>query len=188
MKKNIVVLISGRGSNLQSIISATKDKGYPAAVSLVISDNSKAQGLDIARNNTIDNVIIERSSFDSNDKFEQNLIKNIIQYNPSLICLAGFMKILSKDFVENFKGKIINIHPSLLPRYKGLNTHQKAINSGDKYSGCTVHYVNDKMDDGEIIAQQEVVIARDETVETLKKKVLDLEHELYPEVIKALLS
>ena len=98
------------------------------------------------------------------------------------------MKILSKDFVENFIGKIINIHPSLLPKYKGLNTHQKAINSGDKYSGCTVHYVNDKMDDGEIIAQQEVIIARDETVETLKKKVLDLEHKLYPKVIKALLS
>ena len=94
MKKNIVVLISGRGSNLQSIISAAKDKDYPAAVSLVISDNSKAQGLDTAKHNSIDNVIIERSSFDSNDKFEQNLIENIIQYNPSLICLAGFMKIL----------------------------------------------------------------------------------------------
>jgi formyltetrahydrofolate-dependent phosphoribosylglycinamide formyltransferase len=98
------------------------------------------------------------------------------------------MKILSKVFVEKFKGKIINIHPSLLPKYKGLNTHQKAINSGDKHSGCTVHYVNDKMDDGEIIAQQKVIITIDETVETLKAKVLDLEHKLYPKVIKALLS
>ena len=98
------------------------------------------------------------------------------------------MKILSKGFVEKFMGKIINIHPSLLTKYKGLNTHQKAINSGDKYSGCTVHYVNDNMDDGEIIAQQEVTITADETVETLKEKVLDLEHKLYPNTIKALLS
>ena len=188
MKKNIVVLISGRGSNLKSIISATKDTNYPATVSLVISDNSKAQGLDIAKNNDIDNVIIERCSFDSNDKFEEDLIKKITQYNPSLICLAGFMKILSKVFVEKFKGKIINIHPSLLPKHKGLNTHKKAINSGDKHSGCTVHHVNDKMDDGEIIAQQEVVIATNDTAETLKEKVLDLEHKLYPKVIKALLS
>ena len=188
MKKNIVVLISGRGSNLKSILSATKDANYPAIVSLVISDNSNAQGLDIAKYNNIDNVIIERSSFDSNDNFEEDLIKKITQYNPSLICLAGFMKILSKGFVEKFMGKIINIHPSLLPKYKGLNTHQKAINSGDKHSGCTVHYVNDKMDAGEIIAQQKVIIAIDETVETLKDKVLDLEHKLYPKVIKVLLS
>ena len=188
MKKNIVILISGRGSNLKSIINATKDTSYPATVSLIISDNSKAQGLDIAKDNDIDNVIIERCSFDSNDKFEKDLIKKIAQYNPSLLCLAGFMKILSKDFVEKFKGKIINIHPSLLPKHKGLNTHKKAINSGDKYSGCTVHHVNDKMDDGEIIAQQEVIIATDDTAETLKEKVLDLEHKLYPEVIKALLS
>jgi phosphoribosylglycinamide formyltransferase-1 len=188
MKKNIIVLISGRGSNLKSIISAAKDVNYPAIVSLVISDNSKAQGLDIARHYSIDNVVIERGSYDSNDKFEEVLSKKITQYNPSLICLAGFMKILSKGFVEKFMGKIINIHPSLLPKYKGLNTHQKAINSGDKYSGCTVHYVNDKMDDGEIIAQQEVTITADETVETLKEKVLDLEHKLYPNTIKALLS
>jgi formyltetrahydrofolate-dependent phosphoribosylglycinamide formyltransferase len=98
------------------------------------------------------------------------------------------MRILSKDFVEKFKGKIINIHPSLLPKHKGLNTHNKAINSGDKHSGCTVHHINDKIDDGEIIAQQKVIIATDDTAETLKEKVLDLEHKLYPKVIKALLS
>jgi len=188
MKKNIVVLISGRGSNLKSIINATKETGYPANISLVISDNSKAQGLNIAKDNGIDNIIIEKSSFDSKKKFEDDLVEKITQHNPSLICLAGFMIILSKDFVNKFKGKIINIHPSLLPKHKGLNTHEKAINSEDKYGGCTVHHVNERMDDGEIIAQQKVIITSDDTADTLKQKVLELEHKLYPKVIRRLLS
>ena len=121
-------------------------------------------------------------------KFEDDLVEKITQHNPSLICLAGFMKILSKDFVDKFKGKIINIHPSLLPKHKGLNTHEKAINSGDKYGGCTVHHVNARVDDGEIIAQQKVIITSDDTADTLKQKVLELEHKLYPKIIRGLLS
>ena len=188
MKKKIVVLISGRGSNLRSIVNATKEVGYPATVSLVVSDNSKAQGLNIAKDNDIDNFIIERNAFDNKNEFEKNLIEKIIQYEPHLICLAGFMMVLSKSFVEKFKGKIINIHPSLLPKYKGLNTYERAINSGDRYSGCTVHYVNGELDGGEIIAQQKVVITSDDVIDTLKKKILKREHKLYPETIKALLS
>ena len=144
--------------------------------------------LNIAKDNSIDNIIIEKSSFDSKKKFEDDLVEKITQHNPSLICLAGFMIILSKDFVNKFKGKIINIHPSLLPKHKGLNTHEKAIISGDKYAGCTVHHVNERMDDGEIIAQQKVIITSDDTADTLKQKVLELEHKLYPKVIRRLLS
>ena len=188
MKKKIIVLISGRGSNLKSIINATKESNYPATVSLVISDTSNAQGLNIAKNNGIDNLVIERNLFDNKNKFEKILIEKIIQYDPHLICLAGFMKVLSNDFVEMFKEKIINIHPSLLPSHKGLNTYEKAINSGDKYSGCTVHHVTDELDAGEIIAQQKVIISSDDTVDTLREKILELEHELYPKVIKKMLS
>jgi len=188
MKKKIVVLISGRGSNLQSIINATKEANYPATVSLVVSDNSKAQGLNIAKDNGIDSFIVERISYDNKSEFENNLIEKIIQYDPHLVCLAGFTRVLSSGFVEKFKGKIINIHPSLLPKYKGLNTYERAINSGDKYSGCTVHYVNDELDGGEIIAQKKVVITSDDTVDTLRKKILEHEHKLYPNTIKTLLS
>jgi len=188
MKKNIVILISGRGSNLKSIINATKKINYPATISLVISDTIKAQGLIVAKDNGINNLVIERNSFKSKDEFEKILIEKIIQHNPSLICLAGFMRILSKNFIEKFKDKIINIHPSLLPKYKGINTHEKAINSGDEYSGCTVHYVTKELDDGEIIAQQSVIITSDDTIHTLSEKVLKLEHKLYPKVIKKLLS
>ena len=188
MKKKIVVLISGRGSNLKSIIDATKEVNYPATVSLVVSSTSKAQGLNIAKDNDIDNLIVERNSFDNKNEFEKNLIEKIIQYDPHLICLAGFMIVLSRGFVEKFKGKIINIHPSLLPKYKGLNTYERAINSGDKYSGCTVHHVNDELDGGEIIAQQKVVIASDDNIDTLREKILEYEHKLYPKVIKTLLS
>ena len=188
MKKKIVVLISGHGSNLRSIINATKEAGYPASVQLVVSDTSKAQGLNIAKDNDIDNFIVERNSFDDKIEFEKNLIEKIIQYQPDLICLAGFMVKLSRDFVEKFKGKIINIYPSLLPKYKGLNTYERAINSGDKFSGCTVHYVNDELDGGEIIAQKRVAITSDDTINTLRNKILEHEHMLYPNAIKTLLS
>ena len=188
MKKNIIVLISGRGSNLKSIINAAKDKNYPASISLVISDNKNALGLKTAQDNDINTLIIERDAFANIYSFEKNLIEKIIFYNPCLICLAGFMRVLSKEFVDKFRGKIINIHPSLLPKYKGLNTHEKAINSGDEYAGCTVHYVTEKLDSGKIISQQKVKIEKSDNIETLNKKVLEVEHKIYPEAIKLLLS
>jgi phosphoribosylglycinamide formyltransferase-1 len=188
MKKNIIVLISGRGSNLKSIINATKDKNYPASISLVISDNKNALGLKIAQDNNINTLIIERNAFNNIHSFEKNLIEKITFHNPYLICLAGFMRMLSNEFVDQFRGKIINIHPSLLPRYKGLNTHEKAINAGDEYAGCTVHYVTEQLDSGEIISQQKVKIEESDNINTLSKKVLKVEHKIYPEAIKLLLS
>ena len=188
MKKNIVVLISGRGSNLKSIIKATKDKDYPASISLVISDNKNALGLKTAQDNNINTLIVERDTFANIYSFEKNLIEKIIFYNPCLICLAGFMRVLSKEFVDKFRGKIINIHPSLLPKYKGLNTHEKAISAGDEYAGCTVHYVTEQLDSGKIISQQKVKIEKNDNIETLNKKVLEVEHKIYPEAIRLLLS
>ena len=187
-EKNIVVLISGRGSNLKSIINATKDKNYPASISLVISDNKDALGLKTAQDNNINTLIVARDTFTNTYSFEKNLIEKITFYNPYLICLAGFMKILSNEFVDKFRGKIINIHPSLLPKYKGLNTHKKAINAGDEYAGCTVHYVTEQLDGGEIISQQKVRIEKSDNINTLSKKVLEVEHKVYPEAIKLLLS
>ena len=183
MKKNIIVLISGRGSNLKSIINATKDKNYPASISLVISDNKNALGLKTAQDNNINTLIVERDTFANIYSFEKNLIEKIIFYNPCLICLAGFMRVLSKEFVDKFRGKIINIHPSLLPKYKGLNTHEKAIKNKDIYSGCTVHFVNSKLDSGKIILQKKVKIKQDDTPSSLAKRILAQEHKLYPKAI-----
>ena len=188
MKKNIVVLISGRGSNLKSIINATKDKDYPASISLVISDNKNALGLKIAQDNNINTLIVERDTFTNIHSFEKDLFKKISFHNPYLICLAGFMRVLSNEFVDRFRGKIINIHPSLLPKYKGLYTHEKAISAGDEYAGCTVHYVTEQLDSGKIISQQKVKIEKSDNIETLNKKVLEVEHKIYPEAIKLLLS
>lgn len=188
MMKNIVVLISGRGSNLNSIILSTKKKNFPAKVSLVISDNKEALGLEIAKNNNIKNTVIDHKAFNDKGSFEEALIRTIVQHTPDLICLAGFMRILSKNFIEKFDGKIINIHPSLLPKYKGLNTHERAIKSGDLHSGCTVHYVTDDLDGGKIIAQEQVLIEVGDDALSLSKKILKIEHKIYPKSIKSILK
>ena len=188
MKKNIVVLISGRGSNLESIISATNKKNFPAKISLVISSNKSALGLKIAEKNHIKNFVVEQKEFSNKELFEADLIGKIVKQDPSLICLAGFMHILSKTFINRFRDKIINIHPSLLPDYKGLNTHERAIKSGEMYSGCTVHYVTEELDGGKIIAQEKVLISPSDTPDTLSRKVLEREHIIYPKTIESLLS
>lgn len=188
MMKSIVVLISGRGSNLHSIINATNEKNFPAKISLVISDNKDALGLKIAKDNNIKSIVIDRKAFSDKDSFEKVIISEIISKTPDLICLAGFMRILSKDFIKRFNGNIINIHPSLLPKHKGLNTHERAIKSGDLYGGCTVHYVTDDLDGGEIIAQEKVLIEKDDNTESLSKKVLKIEHKIYPKSIKSILN
>ena len=188
MKKNIVVLISGRGSNLETIISATNKKNFPAKVSLVISNKKAVLGLKIAEKNSINNLVIEQKKFSNKDLFEKALINKIIPHDPSLICLAGFMQILSKTFISKFRGRIINIHPSLLPNYKGLNTHERAIKAGEKYSGCTIHYVTEELDSGAVIAQEKVLIDAGDTPETLSRKVLEKEHIIYPKTIESLLK
>ena len=182
-KIKTAVFISGTGSNLKSLIRFSKLKKSPIIIEMIISNNAKSKGLQYA------NIYkIKKRVFDfKNTLSEKKVINELKKSDINLICLAGFMKILSKRFIKNFKGKILNIHPSLLPKYKGLNTHQKAIENKDKYSGCTVHFVNSRLDSGKIINQKKVRIKKLDTPKTLEKRILIEEHKLYPAaVIKAL--
>jgi len=182
-KINIAVFISGTGSNLKSLIKFSKLKKSPIIIKMIISNNYKAKGLQYA------NIYnIKKKVFDfKNTLSEKKVINELKKSDIHFICLAGFMKILSKSFIKNFKGKILNIHPSLLPKYKGLNTHERAIRNKDKYSGCTVHFVNSMLDSGEIINQKKVRIKKLDTPKTLAKRILIQEHKLYPAaIIKAL--
>ena len=184
-KKNTAVLISGRGSNLRSLVKYSKTKKSLIRIVLVVSNNFSAKGLDYANKSKINNVFIK----DSNKKsFEDRLFKLLRKNNVDLICLAGFMKILSGKFIKKLNKTILNIHPSLLPKYKGLNTHNRAIQNKDKYSGATVHIVNDKLDSGKIILQKKVKILKSDTRKSLEKKVLKIEHRIYPKAIIKLLT
>ena len=183
-KINIAVFISGTGSNLKSLIKFSKLKKSPITIGIIISNNPKSKGLKYAKINKIKKKVFNLNS----TLFEKKAINELKKNNINLICLAGFMKILSKNFIKNFNGKILNIHPSLLPKYKGLNTHVKAIKNKDKYSGCTVHLVNSKLDSGRIINQKKVRINKLDTPETLAKKILAQEHKLYPVAIMKLLN
>ena len=187
-KHPIAVFISGRGSNLKSIINASKDSNFPAEISVVFSDNLDAEGLKLAYENNIDAIALDFNSFKNKNEFEDEILRLIKPYNLELTCLAGYMKVLSKRFIDKFPGRIINIHPSLLPKYKGLNTHRRAIENNETVSGCTVHYVNENLDDGEIILQKKVRIANNDTEHTLANKVLKEEHIIYPEAIKLVLK
>ena len=179
-KIRCAVFISGTGSNLRSLIKFSKKKNSPISIELIISDNPKAKGLKFGKIYKISNKV-----FDYKNKLiaEQRIISKIENKKIELICLAGFMKILSKNFIKNFKGKILNIHPSLLPKYKGLNTHQRAISNREKYSGCTVHLVNSRLDSGKIILQKKVKISKLDTAKSLGEKILIQEHKLYPKAI-----
>ena len=183
-KINTAVFISGTGSNLKSLIKFSKLKKSPITIGIIISNNPKSKGLKYAKINKIKKKVFNLNS----TLFEKKAINELKKNNINLICLAGFMKILSKSFIKNFNGKILNIHPSLLPKYKGLNTHIKAIKNKDKYSGCTVHLVNSKLDSGRIINQKKVRINKLDTPETLAKKILAQEHKLYPAAIMKLLN
>ena len=184
-KIRCAVFISGTGSNLRSLIKFSKKKNSPISIELIISDNPKAKGLKFGKIYKISNKV-----FDYKNKLiaEKRIISKIKNKKIELICLAGFMKILSKSFIKNFKGKILNIHPSLLPKYKGLNTHQRAISNKEKYSGCTVHLVNSRLDSGKIILQKKVKISKLETAKSLGKKILIQEHKLYPKAIRKAFS
>ena len=180
-----VVFISGTGSNLKSLIQFSKKKNSPISIELIISDNPKAKGLKFGKIFKISKKVL---NFKNKIIAEKKIISEIKDKKIELICLAGFMKILSKDFIKSFKGKILNIHPSLLPKYKGLNTHQRAISNSEKYSGCTVHFVNSKLDSGKIILQRKVKISKHDTAKSLAKKILTQEHKLYPKAISKIFS
>ena len=184
-KIKCAVFISGTGSNLKSLIQFSKKKNSPISIELIISDNPKAKGLKFGKIFKISNKV-----FNYKNKIiaEKKIISEINNKKIKLICLAGFMRILSKNFIKRFKGKILNIHPSLLPKYKGLNTHQRAISNNEKYSGCTVHVVNSRLDSGKIILQKKVKISKFDTAKSLAKKILIQEHKLYPKAIRKVFS
>ena len=184
-KIKCAVFISGTGSNLKSLIQFTKKKNSPISIELIISDNPKAKGLKFGKNSKILNKVF---NFKNKIIAEKKIISEINNKKIKLICLAGFMRILSKNFIKRFKGKILNIHPSLLPKYKGLNTHQRAISNNEKYSGCTVHFVNSRLDSGKIILQKKVKISKFDTAKSLAKKILIQEHKLYPKAIRKVFS
>ena len=184
-KIRTAVFISGAGSNLKSLIKFSKKNKSPISIEFIFSNNSKAKGLDYATKYTIKKKVL---SFKNKNLTENNLLGILKKNNIEIICLAGFMKILSKNFIKKFQGKILNIHPSLLPKYKGLNTHKRVLNNKEKYSGCTVHFVNDKLDSGEIIVQKRVKILKNETEASLAKKILAQEHKLYPKAILKLFN
>tara|TARA_B100001113_G_scaffold40878_1_gene28969 strand:- start:670 stop:1257 length:588 start_codon:yes stop_codon:yes gene_type:complete len=183
MKLAVAILISGSGTNMVQLIKSMDDN-HPAYPSVVISNNSDAPGLEKAQYLGVPTEIINENYIkDNNLEFEKELIKILKLYNVELICLAGFMKILSKKFVNNFKDRILNIHPSLLPKYKGLNTHARVLASNDTIAGCSVHLVTPELDGGPVLAQTEVAIKKNETAESLASKVLIEEHVLYPKVL-----
>ena len=179
-KVKAAVFISGTGSNLKSLIKFSKTKKSPISISLIVTDNSKAKGLGYANVNKIKKKIF---NFKDKKLAEKKILLELKKNKIYIICLAGFMKILSKSFIKNFKGKMLNIHPSLLPKYKGLNTHRRVLDKKEKYSGCTIHYVTSKLDSGKIILQTQVKITKKDTPETLSKKILKEEHKLYPKAI-----
>ena len=179
-KIKTAVFISGKGSNLKSLIKFSKIKKSPISIELIVSNNAKSKGLIFGKIYKIKKKIF---NFKNQNLDENEILKELKKNKITLICLAGFMKILSKNFISKFKGKILNIHPSLLPKYKGLNTHERAIKNSDKYSGCTVHFVSSKLDSGKIVNQKKVKINKKDNPKSLAKKVLTQEHKLYPKAI-----
>lgn len=180
----IVVLISGNGSNLQAIIDDIHDDEIDANVVAVISNKPDAYGLQRAKQAGIDAVVVESKGSASREEYDQQLQHTIDQYQPDLVVLAGFMRILTDKFVNHYLGRLINIHPSLLPKYQGLNTHQRVLDAGDSHHGASVHFVIPELDAGPLILQAEVPIHNDDTAETLAQRVHTEEHIIYPLVIK----
>jgi phosphoribosylglycinamide formyltransferase 1 len=178
--KSIVILISGRGSNMQALLEAK----LPCSIAAVISNRADAGGLEIAKAHGIPTAIIEHRNYPDRDSFDAELAKTIDSYQPDLVVLAGFMRILTTKFVTRYHGKLINIHPSLLPAYGGLNTHARALQDGVKIHGCTVHFVTTDLDQGPIIIQAAVPVLRDDTEQTLAARVLREEHRIYVQAIR----
>tara|TARA_B100000035_G_scaffold210972_1_gene180656 strand:- start:245 stop:829 length:585 start_codon:yes stop_codon:yes gene_type:complete len=184
-KTKIAIFISGNGSNLKNLIIHSLKKNSKYEICLVISNKAKAKGLNFAKKFKIKKKFI---SYQNIRNAEQKILNVIKKDKIELICLAGFMKILSSNFIKKFRGKILNIHPSLLPKYKGLNTHQRALDNNEKYSGCTVHLVNNRLDSGKIILQKRVKIFKKDNSQSLGKRVLKKEHLIYPKAIKKVIS
>lgn len=179
-KIKVGVLISGRGSNMQALIEAAKLASFPVEIALVLSDNPNAKGLETARAAGIEAAALPREEFESREAFETALADRLEAAGCQFVCLAGFMRILTTTFIHRFEGRILNIHPSLLPKYPGLDTHERALAAGEREHGCTVHFVNEGMDEGPVIGQARVPVLPGDTPDSLAERVLAKEHRLYP--------
>ena len=184
-KIKTAVFISGKGSNLENLIKYSKKKKSPIIIKLIISNSQKSKGLKYSKKFNIKKNVI---NFKKKRSAENKILKLLNENKINFICLAGFMKILSINFIKKFRGKIVNIHPSLLPKYKGLNTHKRVLENKEKFTGCTVHYVNSKLDSGKIILQRKVKIKKTDNIKTLSSKVLSQEHKLYPAAINKIFN
>lgn len=184
----VVILISGRGSNMMSIVNAVNDGSLPINIAAVISNRPDAAGIEFAQQVGIDTAIIDHKAFESREAFDQAMASKIDLYAPDLVVLAGFIRILTTEFVEHFANKLINIHPALLPKFKGMDTHQRAIDASEKEHGASVHFVTAELDAGPVILQARVPILSTDTAETLAARVLEQEHKLYPEAINKLVT
>lgn len=183
-KLKVAILISGRGSNMQALIKASQTEDFPAEVVLVLSNNPDAAGLEFAAANGIKTAVVNHRDYDDRESFDDGLNELITASGAQLICLAGFMRLLTAEFVSKWRDRIINIHPSLLPAFKGLHVHERAIETGVKFTGCTVHFVRPEMDDGPIIAQAAVPVLGDDTPDILANRILEQEHLIYPLALK----
>ena len=184
-KINIAIFISGTGSNLLNLIKHSKLKNSRFSIKVIFSDNKKAKGLKYAKKYRIPFEIL---NYENKKIAEKNSLNKLKEKKIKIICLAGYMKILTADFIERFKGRILNIHPSLLPKYKGLNTHERALKNKEKYSGCSVHLVNSKLDAGKVILQKRVRVYKNDNSKTLAKRILKQEHKIYPLALNKLIS
>ncbi|WP_303852361.1 phosphoribosylglycinamide formyltransferase [Bartonella apis] len=188
MKKKVVILISGSGTNMVSLVEATRTNDFPAEIVAVISDNKDAKGIEKARILGLSTYIIERKNFTDKQTFETALLDRINACQPDIVCLAGFMRLISKRIIAPYEGRILNIHPALLPLFRGLHTHQRALDAGVKITGCTVHLVTEGMDEGTILGQAAVPVLENDTADSLAERVLKVEHKLYPATLRAFIE
>jgi phosphoribosylglycinamide formyltransferase 1 len=187
-KRRVAILISGRGSNMASLIEAAKAPDYPAEIALVVSNRPEAQGLERACVAGIGTAVLDHKTYPERETFEPALDRELVKHGAEILCLAGFMRILTPWFIERWLGRMLNIHPSLLPLFKGLHTHRRALAEGVRIHGCTVHYVTPELDSGPIIAQAAVPVLDDDTRDSLAARILIEEHKLYPEAIRTMLD
>lgn len=187
-RRQVVIFISGNGSNMEALIKATQMPDYPATIAAVVSDRSTAAGLDKAKAYHVPTHIFERKAFASKQGHEEAILHCLARYQPDILCLAGYMRLVSGRFIAPYQGRILNIHPSLLPLLPGLDTHQRALDAGMKVTGCTVHLVTEGMDEGPVLAQAAVAVQPDDTAQTLAQRVLTTEHHLYPAVLRAFIE
>jgi phosphoribosylglycinamide formyltransferase-1 len=182
--KNIVILISGRGSNMEAIVDSCASEQWPARIAAVVSNKANAGGLAFAASRGIATAVLDHKAFDTREAFDAELARVLDGYAPDLVVLAGFMRILTEGFVRHYEGRLLNIHPSLLPAFPGLHTHQRAIEAGCKLAGATVHFVTPELDHGPIVAQAAVAVLSDDTADSLSTRVLKHEHVIYPRAVK----